>query len=84
MKWKVVNFMKFYFSIVEQCLILHAQVTNFGASSSLAAMMDVTKQRDLSGFYRHFLNQATGEEAVPSNLDTPATKKEAETRYPHL
>lgn len=28
-------------------------------------MMDVTKQKDLSGFYRHFLNQAIGEEKVP-------------------
>lgn len=28
-------------------------------------MMDVTKQKDLSGFYRHFLNQTVGEENVP-------------------
>lgn len=28
-------------------------------------MMDVTKQKDLSGFYRHFLNQSIGEEKVP-------------------
>lgn len=27
--------------------------------------MDVTKQKDLSGFYRHLLNQAVGEEEVP-------------------
>ncbi|GBM25471.1 Nuclear speckle splicing regulatory protein 1 [Araneus ventricosus] len=28
-------------------------------------MMDVTKQNDLSGFYRHFLKQSVGEEKVP-------------------
>ena len=30
-------------------------------------MMDVTKQKDLSGFYRHFLNQQTGEERIPES-----------------
>ncbi|XP_074199283.1 nuclear speckle splicing regulatory protein 1 isoform X1 [Camelus bactrianus] len=30
------------------------------------ARLDVTKQRDLSGFYRHLLNQAVGEEEVPT------------------
>ncbi|KFM57982.1 Nuclear speckle splicing regulatory protein 1, partial [Stegodyphus mimosarum] len=28
-------------------------------------MMDVTKQKDLSGFYRHFLKQTIGEEKIP-------------------
>ena len=32
--------------------------------------MDVTKQKDLSGFYKHFLNQTTGEEAIPDNTQT--------------
>lgn len=31
----------------------------------LNEMMDVTKQKDLSGFYRHFLNQTIGEEKIP-------------------
>lgn len=29
------------------------------------AALDVKKQKDLSGFYRHLLNQTVGEEAVP-------------------
>jgi len=33
-------------------------------------MMDVKKQSDMSGFYRHLLNQTTGEEAVPDNTKT--------------
>ncbi|XP_020659112.3 nuclear speckle splicing regulatory protein 1 isoform X1 [Pogona vitticeps] len=33
--------------------------------AEIEACLDVTKQRDLSGFYRHFLNQAVGEEAMP-------------------
>ncbi|NXY21113.1 NSRP1 protein, partial [Atrichornis clamosus] len=33
--------------------------------SALEAYLDVTKQRDLSGFYRHLLNQSVGEEEVP-------------------
>lgn len=39
------------------------------SKSSLAffplAYLDVTKQKDLSGFYRHLLNQRVGEEEVP-------------------
>ena len=31
----------------------------------LVAMLDVRKQSSLSGFYRHLLNQTTGEEAIP-------------------
>ncbi|NXS19578.1 NSRP1 protein, partial [Mystacornis crossleyi] len=33
--------------------------------SALEAYLDVTKQRDLSGFYRHLLNQTVGEEEMP-------------------
>lgn len=29
------------------------------------AALDVKKQKDLSGFYRHLLNQTVGEEAIP-------------------
>lgn len=32
---------------------------------ALEACLDVIKQKDLSGFYRHLLNQAVGEEEVP-------------------
>ncbi|XP_077534070.1 uncharacterized protein LOC144146028 [Haemaphysalis longicornis] len=35
------------------------------------AMMDVTKQKDLSGFYRHLLKQEVGEERIPQNTDKP-------------
>ncbi|NWR76352.1 NSRP1 protein, partial [Centropus unirufus] len=33
--------------------------------AALEAYLDVTKQRDLSGFYRHLLNQTVGEEEMP-------------------
>uniref|UniRef100_H3DFF8 Nuclear speckle splicing regulatory protein 1 n=1 Tax=Tetraodon nigroviridis TaxID=99883 RepID=H3DFF8_TETNG len=33
--------------------------------AALEAALDVKKQKDLSGFYRHFLNQTVGEEAIP-------------------
>ncbi|KAK2500108.1 hypothetical protein MC885_012064 [Smutsia gigantea] len=35
-------------------------------AAALEAHLDVTKQKDLSGFYRHLLNQAVGEEEVPT------------------
>lgn len=37
------------------------------------AALDVKKQKDLSGFYRHLLNQTVGEEAIP---DRAANKSE--------
>ncbi|GFT20345.1 nuclear speckle splicing regulatory protein 1 [Nephila pilipes] len=42
----------------------------------LNEMMDVTKQKDLSGFYRHFLKQSVGEEKVPEFGDKFKIKKE--------
>ncbi|XP_006977488.1 nuclear speckle splicing regulatory protein 1 isoform X1 [Peromyscus maniculatus bairdii] len=36
-------------------------------AAALEARLDVTKQKDLSGFYRHLLNQAVGEEALPKS-----------------
>ncbi|GFQ87308.1 nuclear speckle splicing regulatory protein 1 [Trichonephila clavata] len=39
-------------------------------------MMDVTKQKDLSGFYRHFLKQSVGEEKVPEFGDKFKVKQE--------
>ncbi|KAI0239483.1 hypothetical protein LSAT2_009782 [Lamellibrachia satsuma] len=40
-------------------------------------MLDVTKQKNLSGFYRHLLNQTTGEEPIPEGTTSSiAVKKE--------
>ncbi|GFY53023.1 nuclear speckle splicing regulatory protein 1 [Trichonephila inaurata madagascariensis] len=39
-------------------------------------MMDVTKQKDLSGFYRHFLKQSVGEEKIPEFGDKFKVKQE--------
>ncbi|XP_058019957.1 nuclear speckle splicing regulatory protein 1 [Ahaetulla prasina] len=33
--------------------------------AAIEASLDVTKQKDLSGFYRHLLNQTVGEEKMP-------------------
>ncbi|XP_078122207.1 nuclear speckle splicing regulatory protein 1 [Sander vitreus] len=33
--------------------------------AAIEAALDVKKQKDLSGFYRHLLNQTVGEEAIP-------------------
>ncbi|CAN7984912.1 unnamed protein product, partial [Ixodes hexagonus] len=40
-------------------------------------MMDVTKQKDLTGFYRHLLKQSVGEEKIPENTDKPFSSSEA-------
>lgn len=40
-------------------------------------MLDVTKQKDLTGFYRHLLKQSVGEEKVPENTDKPFSSGEA-------
>lgn len=42
------------------------------------AALDVKKQKDLSGFYRHLLNQTVGEEAVP---DRSANKSVSSRQY---
>lgn len=42
------------------------------------AALDVKKQKDLSGFYRHLLNQTVGEEAVP---DRSADKSVSSLQY---
>jgi len=34
--------------------------------AALEEMMDVRKQKDMTGFYRHFMRQATGEEEKPN------------------
>ncbi|XP_034034085.1 nuclear speckle splicing regulatory protein 1 isoform X2 [Thalassophryne amazonica] len=44
--------------------------------AALEAALDVKKQRDLSGFYRHLLNQTVGEEAIP---DRTANKTQDST-----
>uniref|UniRef100_A0A6M2CSM3 Putative nuclear speckle splicing regulatory protein 1 n=1 Tax=Rhipicephalus microplus TaxID=6941 RepID=A0A6M2CSM3_RHIMP len=43
-------------------------------------MMDVTKQKDLSGFYRHLLKQEVGEERIPQNTDKPIHLPEKEEK----
>lgn len=43
------------------------------------AALDVKKQKDLSGFYRHLLNQTVGEEAVP---DRSANMSVSSQQYP--
>uniref|UniRef100_G3ML41 Nuclear speckle splicing regulatory protein 1 N-terminal domain-containing protein n=1 Tax=Amblyomma maculatum TaxID=34609 RepID=G3ML41_AMBMU len=45
-------------------------------------MMDVTRQKDLSGFYRHLLKQEVGEERVPLNTDKPMHLPENEGPQP--
>ena len=35
------------------------------ACGNTVAALDVKKQKDLSGFYRHLLNQTVGEERIP-------------------
>nr|XP_057944296.1 nuclear speckle splicing regulatory protein 1 isoform X1 [Doryrhamphus excisus] len=42
--------------------------------AAIEAALDVRKQRDLSGFYRHLLNQTIGEEAIP---DRSASKSQS-------
>ncbi|KAM6174767.1 nuclear speckle splicing regulatory protein 1 isoform 2-T2 [Erethizon dorsatum] len=51
-------------------------------AAALEARLDVTKQKDLSGFYRHLLNQAVGEEEVPkcSFREASAGIKEEKSR----
>lgn len=41
------------------------------------AALDVKKQNDLSGFYRHFLNQTVGEEAIPDRSVNTSRIKDA-------
>ncbi|XP_036625074.1 nuclear speckle splicing regulatory protein 1 isoform X2 [Trichosurus vulpecula] len=51
-------------------------------AAALEARLDVTKQKDLSGFYRHLLNQTVGEEEVPecSLRETSSRIKEERPR----
>ncbi|XP_034994840.2 nuclear speckle splicing regulatory protein 1 [Zootoca vivipara] len=46
--------------------------------AAIEACLDVTKQKDLSGFYRHLLNQAVGEEEMPKCSLREARIKEEE------
>ncbi|KAM9846796.1 nuclear speckle splicing regulatory protein 1 [Aulostomus maculatus] len=48
--------------------------------AAIEAALDVRKQKDLSGFYRHLLNQTVGEEAIPDrSVNTNPTSKDSET-----
>uniref|UniRef100_I3JDQ6 Nuclear speckle splicing regulatory protein 1 n=1 Tax=Oreochromis niloticus TaxID=8128 RepID=I3JDQ6_ORENI len=46
--------------------------------AEMEAALDVKKQKDLSGFYRHLLNQTVGEEAIP---DRSANKSVIASHY---
>ncbi|XP_038565187.1 nuclear speckle splicing regulatory protein 1 [Micropterus salmoides] len=52
----------------------------------MEAALDVKKQKDLSGFYRHLLNQTVGEEAIPdrsaNKTQTSKVSKDAERTSP--
>ncbi|NXF11443.1 NSRP1 protein, partial [Smithornis capensis] len=50
--------------------------------AALEAYLDVTKQRDLSGFYRHLLNQRVGEEEMPKCSFREARIKEEKPDSP--
>ncbi|XP_070773445.1 nuclear speckle splicing regulatory protein 1 [Enoplosus armatus] len=54
--------------------------------AEMEAALDVKKQKDLSGFYRHLLNQTVGEEAIPdrsaSKTQTSKVSKDTERGSP--
>ncbi|KAL6098742.1 nsrp1 [Pungitius sinensis] len=45
--------------------------------AAMEAALDVKKQNDLSGFYRHLLNQTVGEEAIPDHSADKAQNSKA-------
>ncbi|KAJ1186095.1 hypothetical protein NDU88_002879 [Pleurodeles waltl] len=50
--------------------------------AAIEASLDVTKQKDLSGFYRHLLNQTVGEEQAPEcSLRDSRIKEEKSKGY---
>ncbi|MEE6468584.1 hypothetical protein FKM82_008322 [Ascaphus truei] len=50
--------------------------------AAMEASLDVTKQKDLSGFYRHLLNQTVGEEETPEcSLRDAGVKQEKPKGY---
>ncbi|XP_036823480.1 nuclear speckle splicing regulatory protein 1 [Oncorhynchus mykiss] len=51
--------------------------------AAMEAALDVKKQKDLSGFYRHLLNQTVGEEAIPDrSVPRDQSTKEVKTEAP--
>uniref|UniRef100_A0A3B4Y5R8 Nuclear speckle splicing regulatory protein 1 n=1 Tax=Seriola lalandi dorsalis TaxID=1841481 RepID=A0A3B4Y5R8_SERLL len=54
--------------------------------AEMEAALDVKKQKDLSGFYRHLLNQTVGEEAIPdrsaNKTQTSKAAKDTERTSP--
>ncbi len=50
----------------------------------LTAKNDVTKQRDMSGFYRHILDQTTGGVDQPKAEDSEQRKSEEEESKPKI
>lgn len=57
--------------VVGCCVLLNDacknEWTRWNPFFSSPAALDVKKQKDLSGFYRHLLNQTVGEEPVPDH-----------------
>ncbi|KAM6986932.1 nuclear speckle splicing regulatory protein 1 [Aplochiton taeniatus] len=49
--------------------------------AEMEAALDVKKQRDMSGFYRHLLNQTVGEEAIPDR-SAPREQSTKESKQP--
>ncbi|KAI3373764.1 hypothetical protein L3Q82_022350, partial [Scortum barcoo] len=54
--------------------------------AEMEAALDVKKQKDLSGFYRHLLNQTVGEETIPdrsaNKTETTKVSKDTERTSP--
>ncbi|KAG5284753.1 hypothetical protein AALO_G00030100 [Alosa alosa] len=48
---------------------------------AMEAALDVKKQKDLSGFYRHLLNQQVGEEAIPDGTTHRDVKPKVKEEY---
>ncbi|XP_061658652.1 nuclear speckle splicing regulatory protein 1 [Syngnathoides biaculeatus] len=49
--------------------------------AAIEAALDVRKQKDLSGFYRHLLNRTVGEETLPDRFPN-TTQKSQDTKAP--
>ncbi|OQV14389.1 putative Nuclear speckle splicing regulatory protein 1 [Hypsibius exemplaris] len=49
-------------------------------AAKVEALLDVTKQKDLTGFYRHLLKQSTGEERVRNAGEAPTPVKPIESQ----
>lgn len=55
--------------------LTHFELFSTKFSSKFLAMMDVTKQKDMSGFYKHFLNDMTAGQSTTPEKTAPENKK---------